>query len=160
MNRYSLIPFTLDHIELVSKWLDTPEVARWYGDPDYIEDLEEQLDNTSITMRLACFDGAPFAFLQDYDIGVWPNHHLSYLGPSARGIDTFIGDSRMMGQGHGPAYLNILIDELRKAGVVAIGIDPHPHNERAVKAYSKLGFVKDGVAATEWGDVVLMSLNL
>lgn len=157
--RYSFERFTEAHLDLVNDWLTAPEVSRWYRDPEYIEDLEDQLEDKNISMRLACFDGKPFAFVQDYDIHAWPDHHLAYLKPGGRGVDTFIGDTRMIGGGHGPKYLKLLIEELRTAGAPQIGIDPHPDNQRAIKAYTKLGFKRDREVASEWGRVLLMSLD-
>lgn len=158
--RYSFLAFSDQHVDLVAQWLTTPDVSRWYEDPDYVEDLEDQSDDDNVSMRLACFDGVPFAFVQDYLIHAWPDHHLAYLKPGSRGLDTFIGNPEMIGGGHGPAYLKLLIDELRDTGVPALGIDPHPDNARAIGAYAKLGFRADREVESEWGRVLLMSLQL
>ena len=77
----------------------------------------------------------------------------------ARGLDTFIGDPGKIGAGHGPAYLKLLISKLRAAGTPALGIDPHPDNERAIKVYAKLGFKADCEVESEWGRALLMSLR-
>lgn len=111
-------------------------------------------------MQLVCSNNTAFAFIQDYTIHAFPDHHLSFLPIGARGIDTFIGIPSMMGLGHGPAYLKLLIDILRSKGVPALGIDPHPANSQAIRAYEKLGFETKDKIQSEWGPVTRMSLTL
>ncbi|MBX2879229.1 MAG: acetyltransferase [Granulosicoccus sp.] len=159
-HRYSFRTFTTVDLDMVEQWLIQPSVARWYPDPDYIEDLEDQLDDENIVMQLVCLDNEPFAFVQDYAIHAWSDHPLSYLPDDARGLDTFIGEPQQLNQGHGTRYLELLIEHLRASGVPALGIDPHPDNLRAIRVYEKLGFNKGRECSTEWGLVQLMSLDL
>jgi len=156
---YSFHPVSKSDLPLLSVWLKDPAVARWYEDDDYIEDLEESLDDTRIRMQLVLFDAEPIAYVQDYDIHAWSDHHFAYLPVGSRGIDTFIGSSDQMGKGHGTHYLNRLIKQLFAERVPALGIDPEPENTRARQVYRKIGFAEDGESASEWGDVVLMSLR-
>ena len=155
--------FRLVHVNdfnTLSRWLKTPEVARWYEDSDYIEVLKSHLNDDRIRMQLVHYQGLPIAFVQDYDIHGWAGHHLAYLPKRARGIDTFIGHSELMGKGHGTKYISLLTSQLFIAGAPAIGIDPHPLNVSARKVYQKIGFTEDGEIDSQWGSVVLMSLCL
>jgi aminoglycoside 6'-N-acetyltransferase len=156
---YSLRPFRANDAGMIETWLAIPETACWFTDPDYAGTLLEQLTDNRITMRIVCFEGEPFAFVQDYDIHGWDDHHLGFLPNGSRGMDTFVGRSDMMGKGHGPVYLGIVADDLFRAGVPALGIDPHPDNARAIRAYAKLGFVGETECASRWGQVVPMSLT-
>ena len=156
---YSFIKMKEKHLGLIEQWLREPEVTKWYQDPDYIEDLEDGLSDSRIQMMIVFFKGLPFAFIQNYDIHRWPNHHLSYLPKGSRGIDTFIGEAEMIGHGHGTNYLRYSIASLFSSKIPALGIDPSVTNYRAINTYKKTGFIEDKVASTEYGEVQLMSLK-
>lgn len=144
-------------LQLLSTWLKEPVVSRWYDDPDYIEDLEEHLDDARIRMQLVVFNDEPIAFVQDYDIHAWEDHHLAFLPVGSRGIDTFIGSAALSGKGHGTNYLALLCMQLFDVGVPALGIDPHPDNHTARHVYQNIGFIEDDEVESQWGHVVLMS---
>ena len=139
-------------------WLKEPKVLRWFDDPEYIEKLEKKLEDSRIQMRIVLYNNNPIAFVQDYDIHKWTDHHLAYLPLGSRGIDTFIGSEKWMGKGHGAKYLSLLCKMHFDHGVPAMGIDPDPKNLPARQAYKKIGFREDGVVGNEWGKVLTMSL--
>ena len=63
MSRYRFRPATAADLPMLQHWLRTPEVARWWGDPDeqaalLAGDLAEPL----MTMLVVELDGAPFAY--------------------------------------------------------------------------------------------------
>jgi aminoglycoside 6'-N-acetyltransferase len=101
--------------------------------------------------------GRPFAYAQDYDPHAWSGHPFAYLPPGSRGIDQSIGEPDMLDCGHGSAFVRQHCERLFAAGVPAIGTDPHPDNERAIRAYQKAGFtIASGPVDTEWGRALLM----
>ena len=51
MYPYSFVKAGENHLELIEKWLRSPEVFKWYQDSDYIEDLEEGLSDMIITTK-------------------------------------------------------------------------------------------------------------
>lgn len=155
---YSFKQFQSSDLRIIKPWLLTPAVKLWYPDSDYIEDLEEHLEDARIQMQLVCFKGQPFAYVQDYDIHGWEDHHLSFLPPGSRGLDSFIGKPDMIGCGHGTNYIRLIINSLFKDGVPALGIDPHPDNGKAIRAYEKVGFKRNKTVSSEWGDCLLMSI--
>jgi aminoglycoside 6'-N-acetyltransferase len=71
-------------------------------------------------------------------------------------IDTFIGESDMLGQGHGSAFLRELAQMLIDEGSPAVTIDPHAKNERARRAYTRAGFEGDEIVNAAEGSVVVM----
>jgi aminoglycoside 6'-N-acetyltransferase len=71
-------------------------------------------------------------------------------------IDTFIGESDMLGQGHGSAFLRELAQMLIDEGSPAVAIDPHAKNERACRAYTRAGFEGDEIVNAAEGSVVVM----
>ncbi len=143
-------------LPLIAGWRAQPHVTQWWGEPD-VEPEAEKLGDPNIDPWLVEFDGRPFAFLQDYRVHAWNPHPFSYLPPRARGLDLFIGEADMVGQGHGQRFLRQHVEALFARGVPAAGADPHPDNLRAQRAYEKAGFaIVSGPLETPWGRAVLM----
>ncbi len=156
---YTFRDATRDDLPLLFAWLRTPEVVRWWGDPEHeAELLREDIDNPQMAMRIVSYRGRPFAYTQDYDVHVWPQEHLAALPRGARAIDAFIGVPELLGRGHGARFLRLLAERSVAAGapVVARGIDPDEDNLRARRAYANAGFRGDAVVDTEAGPAVLM----
>jgi len=157
-DNYAFRPVVSADLHLLSSWLKEPLVSRWYEDPEYVDKLEKHLADSRIRMQMVLFEETPIAFVQDYDIHAWADHHLSYLPKNSRGIDTFIGSDALIGRGHGTKYLTLLSQRLFNDGVPALGIDPNPKNISARRAYKKVGFTYEGEVESQWGRVMLMSL--
>ncbi len=47
----------------------------------------------------------PFAYMQDYSVHGWDEHHFEHLPPGSRGIDQYIGDPMMIGHGQRTAFI-------------------------------------------------------
>lgn len=145
---------------MLSAWLRTPEVRRWWGDSENEACLlAEDLSNPQMVMRIVSFDGQDFAYVQDYDVHVWPQSHFARLLLGSRAIDTFIGVPEMIGRGHGARYLERLARRLRREGAPLVAIDPDVENHRARRAYRKAGFRDAGLIDTADGPVALMLLD-
>ncbi len=116
---------TRDDLPHLKQWLQTPEVIRWWGNPEHEYSLlEEDLDNPNMTMRIVSYLGKPFAYAQDYEVHTWPQPHFEHLPPGSRAIDAFIGDPQLLGIGHGSAFLRLLALHLKNKGAPAVAIDP------------------------------------
>ena len=138
---YGFRPMTAADMPMARRWLETPEVQRWWGDADgQVSLLEEDLEDPRMSMWIVSHEGRPFAYIQDYDPRSWDMHHLGDLPPGSRGIDQFIGEPDMIGRGHGSALIRAHVDRLFAAGAPAVGTDPDPENARAIRAYEKAGF--------------------
>ena len=138
---YGFRPATHDDLPLLRRWLHTPEVVHWWGDPTEQEELlREDLGNPQMTMRIVSYDERPFAYAQDYEVHAWPQPHLADLPQGSRAIDTFIGEPAMIGRGHGSRYLRLLAERLIAEGAPLIAIDPGLENVRAQRAYAQAGF--------------------
>jgi aminoglycoside 6'-N-acetyltransferase len=154
---YTFRPANCADLPMLRDWLATPEVVRWWGDPqEQYALLEEDLRNPLMVMRIVGLDGLPFAYVQDYDAHTWPQPHFADLPANARGIDAFIGVPAMIGQGHGAAFLRERAMQLVAAGAPCVAIDPDAANLRARRAYAKAGFSGDTIVATAAGPVVVM----
>ena len=154
---YAMRPVSASDLPMLRRWVQTPECVRWWGEPvEQYALLQEDLSNPLMRMRIVSLEGRPFAYVQDYDIGSWPQAHLAHLPAGARAIDTFIGEPDLIGRGHGSAYLRLVAERLIAEGAPCVVIDPDPKNERARRAYAKAGFVEDRVVQTPEGAAVLM----
>lgn len=137
-------------------WRSRSHVRRWWGEPE-IEPEAEKLQEAGVAMWLAECDGAPLAFIQDYAVADWSPHHFDDLPPGARGMDLYIGEAGMLGFGHGAAVVRLHVDRLFARGAPAVGIDPHPDNFQAQRAFRRAGFtLAGGPIETRWGRAMLM----
>jgi len=155
---YDFSPMTAADLPLVRRWLETPDVQRWWGDADeQVALLAGDLDDPSMVMWIVLHGRQPFAYIQDYDPHAWALHHLSDLPSGSRGIDQFIGEPDMMNRGHGSAFIRAHADRLFATGAPVIGTDPDPSNASAIRACEKAGFAAAGeVLDMEEKPVLLM----
>jgi aminoglycoside 6'-N-acetyltransferase len=154
---YSFRPAARSDLPMLSRWLESPEVVRWWGEPvEQFALLDEDLGNPLMTMRIVAFEGRPFAYAQDYAVHSWPQPHFAGLPPGSRAIDAFVGEPDMVGRGHGGVLLRLLAQRLVDEGAPMVAIDPDVENLRARRAYARAGFVGDEVVETGEGPAVLM----
>lgn len=143
---YSFRPVAAADLPRLRRWLRTPEVVRWWGDPRReFELLRADLDEPRMTMRIVSFRDRPFAYAQDYEVHAWPQAHLARLPPGARAIDSFIGLPSLIGRGHGAVYLGLLAERLCAEGAPLVAIDPAAENVRAGAPMRRLA-----LPATTW----------
>jgi aminoglycoside 6'-N-acetyltransferase len=154
---YSFRSATQRDLKRLRRWLNGPEVRRWWGQPsEEFELLRGDLQEPLMRMRIVSLNGRPFAYAQDYDVHAWPQAHLRHLPKGSRAIDSFIGWPSMIGQGYGSAYLRLLAKRLCAEGAPLAAIDPAEGNLRARRAYEKAGFRIEAQVVTESGPAVLM----
>jgi aminoglycoside 6'-N-acetyltransferase len=143
-------------LPLLAEWRSRPHVRRWWGDPAD-EPETEMLADPRIGAWIVELAAKPFAFIQDYRVDDWPPHHFDYLPPGSRGMDVYIGEADMLGLGHGSRLVRQHADRLFALGAPAVGIDPHPDNAAARRAFEKAGFtVAGGPLQTRWSLAILM----
>jgi len=157
MASYQFRPMTPADLPLIRQWLETPQVAQWWGDADtQFELVSGDLAHPAIDQFIVATDGRPFAYLQCYDPHVWPENGFGRLPYGTRGIDQFIGEADMIGRGHGSTFVRAFVDAQLAAGTPSVITDPDPANLRAVRAYEKAGFNKDRLVDTPNGPAILM----
>jgi aminoglycoside 6'-N-acetyltransferase len=154
--RYEFRPMGHADLPLVKRWLETPHVGEWWHDPaEQFELVSGDLDHPNVAQFIVHTNERPFAYLQCYRLSDWSNG----FGPhpdGTRGIDQFIGEADMLGQGHGSAFVRDFVDKLLAAGTPRVVLDPEPDNTRAIRAYEKAGFVRDRLIDTPNGVALLM----
>lgn len=154
-SQYSFRNVTLDDLPLLAAWQSHPHVRAWW-DSDGAYDAADLADPRVARWIVSTAERA-FAFMQDYTVHGWEDHHFAGLPKGSRGIDQYIGDPEMIGLGHGSAFIGARMKALFDAGVPVIATDPHPANERAIAVYKKLGFESSGSPEeTRWGLVLPM----
>lgn len=115
-----------------------PSVARWWGPTDPAAVAEEWLDHEA--------DGMVFVIELD-GVVVGSIQYAEETDPDYRhaGVDLFLTTSAQ-GQGIGPDAIRTIARYLIDVrGHHRLTIDPSAANERAIRAYSKLGFRPVGV---------------
>ena len=144
-------------LPMVERWLRTPEVARWWGDPgEQLELLKEDLDDPLMRQWIVEYGQRPFAYVQAYEAHAWPQVHLQSLPGGTQVIDAFVGEPDMLGRGHGSVFLRLLASILIGEGAPLVAIDPDAGNLRAQHAFARAGFAEDAVVEAKQGMVVLM----
>ena len=153
---YPFRPMVAADLPMIRRWLRTPEVVRWWGNPDeQYELVRGDLDHPDMDQFIVALDGRPFAYIQCYALSTW-NQGFGMQPPSTRGIDQFIGEADMIGRGHGSSFIRQFADDRLRQGVPRIVTDPDPENLRAVRAYEKAGFVRERMVDTPDGAALLM----
>jgi aminoglycoside 6'-N-acetyltransferase len=153
---YVFRPMTSGDLAMVRRWLETPEVVRWWGQPDEQYQLVSgDLDHPDMDQVIIGLDGHPFGYIQCYALSTW-NTGLGAHPPKTRGIDQFIGISDMIGRGHGSGFIRKFVDDLLKSGTPRVVTDPDPDNGRAIRAYTKAGFQSERIVDTADGPALLM----
>ena len=158
---YQFRAMTAADLPVVRGWLAAPHVMEWWGDPDEQFSLvRDDLDHPAMDQFIVSADDNPFGYLQCYDPLAWPGNGLGDHPPGTRGIDQFIGDPTMIGQGHGSAFIRTYVDRMLAAGAPRVLTDPNPDNHRAIRAYEKAGFRGERIVDTPDGAALLMVRSL
>jgi aminoglycoside 6'-N-acetyltransferase len=132
----------------------TPEVRRWWGDPDPGWPLEDDPETT----RLAIVVEGRVAGLIQYSEEDDPRYRHA-------GIDLFL-DPALHNRGLGTEAVGRVVALLQERGHHRITIDPAADNAAAIRCYEKAGFRPVGVMRQyerdvdggRWHDGLLMEL--
>lgn len=155
--RVLLRPVRAADAERLLEILREPEVARWWGvhDPERVrEDLIEPTDEVAYTIESG---GELIGAVTYYEEPASEYRHA--------GLDIFLTTDRH-GQGLGSEALRLLARHLfDERGHHRLTIDPAVANERAIRAYERVGFRPVGVMREyerapdgTWRDGLLMDL--
>jgi len=156
---YVFHPMSAADLALIRRWLETPEVVRWWGQPDEQYALVSgDLDHPDMDQFIVALDEHPFGYIQCYPLSTW-NQGFGSHPPATRGIDQFIGVSDMIGRGHGSGLIRQFVETLLAKGIPRVVTDPDPDNRRAVRAYAKAGFQSERLVDTPEGPALLMVRN-
>ena len=153
---YAFHPMAASDLALIRRWLETPEVVRWWGAPDEQYALVSgDLDHPDMDQFIVSLDEHRFGYIQCYALSTW-NQGFGAHPPKTRGIDQFIGVSDMIGRGHGSSFIRQFVERLLTSAIPRVVSDPDPDNGRAIRAYANAGFQNQRVVKTPDGPALLM----
>jgi aminoglycoside 6'-N-acetyltransferase len=156
---YAFHPMAASDLSLIRRWLETPEVVRWWGAPDEQYALVSgDLDHPDMDQFVVAIGERPFGYIQCYALSAW-NQGFGSHPSNTRGIDQFIGEPDMIGRGHGSLFIRQFVDTVLTCGIPRVVTDPDPDNGRAVRAYAKAGFQSERLVDTPDGQALLMVRN-
>lgn len=155
----SFEPLNKSHFPLLLKWLELPQVKKWWDqDVLYTMDLVQEkfsryIHQAAISKDLhrkiyayiVCFGKEKIGYVQAYDARNFAQEDdldLSSIGGSVAGIDLFIGETNYLYKGIGSLILNALEEQILAPHFNWCIIDPLSNNEPAIKAFEKAGFKK------------------
>ena len=140
-----------EDVETLLRILHEPEVARWWGEIDE-QGVREDLDGSFVVL----VDEAVAGWLLFEEETTPQYRHV--------GLDISLA-TEFQGRGHGPEALRLAIRHFADRGHHRFTIDPAAANERAIRAYTKVGFRPVGVMRDyergpdgTWHDGLLMDL--
>jgi len=139
----SLVPFDPRRdFSIIENWITYPHVIQGWGDSKETWESINQHSPTKSAM---------------INVGVAPVGYLCWQVPtklelSEAGlddlpgdlvdIDIMVGEPNFLGQGIGPQALMLLLSQLSAEGVKIVGLATTVSNERALRAYEKVGFTR------------------
>lgn len=139
----------LADLQLLHEWLQRPHIRRWWGDHDTYESVVEHYapairGDKATELYLAVLDGQPVAFVQMYLVADHPDFAaLIKAGDHVAGVDLFVADDALTGQGLGTALLRRFVDEVvftAHPSTIGCIADPDVRNAASLRAFEKVGF--------------------
>jgi len=153
---YTFRPMSADDLPTIKRWLETPHVSQWWRDPaEQFELVSGDLEHPDMAQFIVGADEQEFAYLQCYNLSAW-NTGFGPQPEGTRGLDQFIGEAKLLGCGHGSAFVRAFADQLLAAETPRVVTDPDPANKRAIQAYEKAGFRHERLIETPDGTALLM----
>jgi RimJ/RimL family protein N-acetyltransferase len=159
--KFEFRPLSSDDFSLMHDWLNRKHVANQWDGPQSFEEVVQKYSKSISSKYVFPFivlaDGKPVGFIQSYraDLvggGWWVNEE-----PGTWGVDQFIGEDQLIGQGYGSMFLREFTDQLLiRSDVKRVISDPDPKNLRAIRCYEKAGFKMLGEVQTPDGPALLM----
>ena len=144
----TLRPLTDGDVPLLAKWLFEPEVLRWLQlseDPPELRTEEAvrerfermQADPFTMTWRIDTKEGRPIGQIELVNI-----HPLQRRAE----MHMAIGEKDTWGQGYAmPAVRRLLQYAFEDLGLRRVYLTPDADNARAIRAFEKCGFVREGL---------------
>ena len=137
--------------ERLASWLSDPRVLAFYEGRDqaFTPQLARQKFCPRIHPGESCLPciieqaGRPVGYVQLCQLEAGELHEYS-LEPAglAYGLDLFIGEPELWGQGIGRQIVSALTQALFARGAEWVTLDPHIDNARALRCYESCGFQK------------------
>lgn len=137
---------------LIRQWLRDPDVQAWWGNAAAAAaEVGVALNNDGALTRLIVLGEEVIGYAHAIDTASLGGPLPLAIRPGTFECDLFIGSAAHRGQGHGQRALDLLAQDVFATTLaVACAIIVSIRNERAVRAYERVGFVWKSV----WHDPV------
>lgn len=141
-----------DDYALVSSWLTTPHVQRWWNhDPSFAaieEDYGGCVDGTEPAEAfIAHYGGAPAGLIQRYRVGAYPQYmdelgRILHVPANATSIDYLVGPTDVLGKGIGTAMIAAFVARtwMEYADTPAIVVPIQASNRASWRSLERVGF--------------------
>jgi aminoglycoside 6'-N-acetyltransferase len=159
---YDVRPLAESDLPQVAAWLALPHVARWWQGPGrQASRIRAGLAEPWIELYLIVLAGRPIGYLQCYDPSREPDGPWRGEPEGTRGLDLFIGETDVLGRGHGAALLRQFSDQLLdRPEVRRIISDPAVGNHTSIRAFAAAGFARVRERKMPWDRVCVMVKTL
>lgn len=162
--KFEFRPLLGDDLTTLHKWLNKKHVSiNWDGPlsiKEVIDKYSKNIESNFVFPYIVYMDNKKIGFIQSYvakriGSGWWKNEPEGTWG-----VDQFIGDEKILGQGIGSTFLNkFCLELLTNQNVKRIITDPNPINLSAIKCYEKAGFKKIKTITAPDGPATLMEFD-
>src|SRR5262245_26521112 len=141
-------PLTREDLPLVHEWHQRPHIRRWWVERKTFEETEAHyvptIEGSEPTdHNIALLDDEPFGLIQTYLVSDYPDYAaLIGQGEGTAGVDLYIADEALTGQGLGTEMLRTFVDEIvfARPETIVCTADPDVRNTASIRAFEKAGF--------------------
>jgi RimJ/RimL family protein N-acetyltransferase len=146
-HRFAMRPMTEGDLPDVTRWINTPHVARWWDDHRSAEQVAAHYGpgiggEDAVRYRVWEVNGRSVGFGQDYRIADHPEFALLCGRPDAIGYDYVIGEAAFFGRGLGTKLLWVYLRDIvvpAYDGCSELFAAPDHRNARSLRVLAKLG---------------------
>lgn len=137
-----------DDLPLMHEWLQRPHVRQWWSGCETLEEVVDHylpaIEGTRPTdLYLILLGARAIGFVQTYLVSDYPDYaELIGLDDGAAGVDLFIADGALTGQGVGSDSLRSFVREIvfSRPWTTCCVADPDVRNSASLRAFEKAGF--------------------
>jgi aminoglycoside 6'-N-acetyltransferase len=137
-----------DDLRVLHEWLQRPHVQRWWTDRETYEEVVEHylpsIEGDEPTDHyLVLLDERPIGLVETYLVSDHPEYAaLVGVGEGVAGLDLFIGEEALIGQGLGTEIISRFVEDVVFASpaTTACIAGPDARNAASIRAFEKAGF--------------------
>jgi RimJ/RimL family protein N-acetyltransferase len=160
----SFTPLAREHLPLLHDWLNREHVRRWWHRSHTLEEVAAKyvprIEGSELArVFLIELEARPVGMIQTY----FAADHPEWIGPEpgVAGVDLFIAEEDLLGQGLGP---RILIEFMRDVvfadpATTACAASPEVVNLASIRAFEKAGFARVREIPGEHGPELLLRVE-
>ena len=147
-------PLTRADFAQLVEWIRQPHVAEWWTQPSDLAGVEAEygpcVDGADPTRAFLILSGErPVGFIQCYRLDDNPDYARAVEVDQGAGVDLFIGEADVTGDGFGSTVLRRFVEDLiwpAYPDLTRCMAGPSVRNGRSQRAFEKAGFQRRHVA--------------